>query len=54
MGEIYISMANDQDRIGWWWFMERMVCKKIRGIQEAYAMIRGCTQAHRDGQQASS
>jgi hypothetical protein len=35
MGEIYISMANNQDRIGWRRFMEGMICKKIRGIQEA-------------------
>jgi hypothetical protein len=41
MGEIYISMANNQDRIEWWRFMEGMVCKKICGIQEAYAMIKG-------------
>jgi hypothetical protein len=41
MGEIYISMANDQDRIGWLRFMEGMVCKKIGGLQEAYAMIEG-------------
>jgi hypothetical protein len=41
MGEIYISMANNQDRIEWWRFMEGMVCKKIRGIQEVYAMIKG-------------
>jgi hypothetical protein len=34
-------MANDQDRIGWRRFMEGMVCKKIRGIQEAYTMIKG-------------
>ncbi len=41
MGEIYILMANNQDQIGWWRFMEGMVCKKIRGIQEAYTMIKG-------------
>jgi hypothetical protein len=34
-------MANNQDRIGWRQFMEGMVCKKIRGIQEAYVMIEG-------------
>jgi hypothetical protein len=34
-------MATNQDRIGWRRFMEGMVCKKIHGIQEAYAMIKG-------------
>jgi hypothetical protein len=28
MGEIYISMANSQDQIRWWRFMEGMVCTR--------------------------
>jgi hypothetical protein len=39
MGELYMSMAADQDHIGWRQFMEGMVCKQIRGIQEAYSLI---------------
>jgi hypothetical protein len=41
MGKIYTSMAADQDRIRWRRFMEGMVCTRIRGIQEAYSMIKG-------------
>jgi hypothetical protein len=41
MGKIYTSMAANQDRIRWRRFMEGMVCTRIRGIQEAYSMIKG-------------
>jgi hypothetical protein len=41
MGELYTSMVDNQDRIGWRQFMEGMVCKRIRGIQEAYSLIEG-------------
>ncbi len=39
MGELYTSMAADQDRIGWQRFMDGMVCKQICVIQEAYSLI---------------
>ncbi len=41
MGELYTSMAADQDCIGWRQFMEGMVCKRIHGIQEPYSLIEG-------------
>jgi hypothetical protein len=41
MGELYTSMAADQDRIRWRRFMEGMVCKRIHGIQEAHSLIEG-------------
>ncbi len=37
IGELYTSMAADQDHIGLWrWFIEGMVCKKICVIQDMY------------------
>jgi hypothetical protein len=41
MGELYTLMAANQDCIGWRRFMEGMVCKRIRSIQEAYSLIEG-------------
>ena len=44
MGEIYTSMAYDQDRIRWRCFMEGMVCKKFHSNQVlvlVYTMIEG-------------
>jgi hypothetical protein len=41
IGKIYTSMAAKQDRIGWWKFVEGMVCTRICSIQEAYSMIKG-------------
>ncbi len=41
MGELYTSMAANQDRIGGWRFMEEMVCKKIPVIWDAYSLIEG-------------
>jgi hypothetical protein len=26
LGEIYLQMARDEDIIGWWHFMEGMIC----------------------------
>jgi hypothetical protein len=35
----YKNMAKSQDSIGWRRFMEGMVCKEIRGIQNEYSSI---------------
>jgi hypothetical protein len=37
----YTKMAVKQDAIGWRRFMERMVCRSIRGIQETYTTMEG-------------
>jgi hypothetical protein len=34
-------MADEQDSIGWRRFMEGMVCRSIRGIQETYTTMEG-------------
>jgi hypothetical protein len=34
-------MADEQDAIGWKRFMEGMVCRSIRGIQETYTTMEG-------------
>jgi hypothetical protein len=34
-------MADEQDAIGWRRFMEGVVCRSIRGIQETYTTIEG-------------
>jgi hypothetical protein len=33
LGPPYIQMAKEQDRIGWRWFMEGMICRSMRKIQ---------------------
>jgi hypothetical protein len=37
----YCRMAQDQDEIGWRRFMEGMVCRGLREIQETYSVIKG-------------
>jgi hypothetical protein len=37
----YRLMAQEQDTIGWRWFMEGMVCQQLREIQTAYMVIAG-------------
>jgi hypothetical protein len=37
----YTKMADKQDAIGWRRFMEGMVCRSIRGIQETYTTMEG-------------
>ena len=39
--ERYIMMARAQDLIGWWRFMEGMVCKEIRAIQCTHSSVTG-------------
>jgi hypothetical protein len=42
----YCQMERAQDAIGWWHFMERMVCNKIQAIQTTYlALSRSPTSA---------
>jgi hypothetical protein len=38
----YTKMADEQDAIGWRRFMEGVVCRSIRRIQEMYTTIDGC------------
>ncbi len=35
----YCQMERAQDAIGWWHFMERMVCNKIQAIQTTYLTL---------------
>ena len=37
----YLQMAKSQDSIGWRRFMEGMVCKGIRAIQDTYTALSG-------------
>jgi hypothetical protein len=37
----YELMAREQDEIGWRRFMEGMVCKGMRNIQETYTQVEG-------------
>jgi hypothetical protein len=41
MNARYCRMAQDQDEIGWRRFMEGMVCRGLREIQETYLVIEG-------------
>ncbi len=41
MGGLYTSMVVNQDCIGWWQFMEGMVCKKIHVIKNVDLLIEG-------------
>jgi hypothetical protein len=36
LGDNFQKMARDQDTIGWWRFMEGMICKCMHGIQSLY------------------
>jgi hypothetical protein len=36
-GQRYREMARVQDAIGWWWFMEGMICKEIRLVKRTRA-----------------
>ncbi len=37
----YELMAKEQDKIGWRQFMEGMVCRGVRNIQEMYTQVKG-------------
>jgi hypothetical protein len=37
----YRLMATDQDDIGWWRFMEGMVCHQAWDIQDTYSSVEG-------------
>jgi len=37
----YKVMARAQDSIGWWRFMEGMVCKEIKAIQRTHSIVTG-------------
>ncbi len=39
----FIRMAKEQDSIGWWCFMEGMICKSMRRIQTKYHYREGTT-----------
>jgi hypothetical protein len=41
LGEEYQEMARDQDIIGWRWFMEGMMCKRMQEIQRTYHIRKG-------------
>jgi hypothetical protein len=41
LGKEYQEMARDQDAIGWRWFMEVMICKRMREIQRTYHIHKG-------------
>jgi hypothetical protein len=40
-GEPYEQMARSQDVIGWQRFMEGMVCREMRSLQESYLTVGG-------------
>jgi hypothetical protein len=37
----YHKVAEEQDAIGWRQFMEGMICRGLRGLQEIYTTIKG-------------
>ena len=41
MDSRHCLMAQDQDVIGWRWFMEGMICQQLREIQAMYTVIKG-------------
>jgi hypothetical protein len=41
LGVEYQKMARDQDVIGWRWFMEGMICKRMQEIQRVYHILEG-------------
>jgi hypothetical protein len=53
-GEQYQLMARAQDAIGWWRFMEGMVCKEIQVIQKPTLLLADRGPAQRSGGCSSS
>jgi hypothetical protein len=41
MDHRYRKVAEEQDAIGWRWFMEGMICHGLRGLQEVYNTVEG-------------
>jgi hypothetical protein len=37
----YCKVAEEQDAIGWRQFMEGMICRGLRGLQEIYTTVKG-------------
>jgi hypothetical protein len=41
MDHRYHKVAEEQDAIGWRQFMEGMICRGLRGLQEIYTTVKG-------------